>query len=306
MKIDWKKIHYIIIPVFHVLGWIVVITMGKRQDYHMLIPVILWGMDIYLMSHGITPQQRNDLIRRALLLIIGSGIPLALSALTHSNVVLIIAAFFWLIFTLAGVGIIAAELGERRKKKPVKKYSDIAQKIRTCEKCGKTLQKHEHQYCDRCRLTMNRFHCAGCGLLFQYGDLHAVDGKYYCHGCFESQYINVHDAEEDQKIVQIPCFIMIKNLFETNSGKEPDTAELKALCDKNIFVIYTYATMQPLCYMDRLCAYDTREQAEHALDCHITDPTFREYFYPQEITPENFAEEVKKSFELRLWFDGSK
>ena len=119
--------------------------------------------DNLALSDAIDRLNTYDLIRRSLLLIIGSGIPLVLSALTHSNVILIIAAFFWLIFTLAGIGIIASELGERRKKKPVKKYSDIAPKIRTCETCGKTLQKNERQYCDRCRLAMERFSCAGCG-----------------------------------------------------------------------------------------------------------------------------------------------
>ena len=302
---------YVQVFALHVLGWGNAVLLGRHVNPLFLVSVLLWILGIVLLCKDTVPEKRKEPLRRGFLFLEISNLVCVISILAA---ITIDAVFFAIIGGLlceflgfAGFVMIVNEVNRRIKVKKGPKSKNNSNKKRAnvyerrCKKCGKKLTEQEKDYCDGCKYELEHTQCSVCGLYFQKDDLQVVEGAYYCQSCFMKKYANLGTYSEEENVEakeikkeQKACFSMIKDMFESDPNVKMSQKMGKEICGNPIFVIYTLATNQPLCYIDQLCAYDSYKKAEKALEDAMTNLIFKEYFYPQEIKPEDFAEEVKK------------
>lgn len=311
MKIKNEHKVYVYVIVLHVLGWVLTFLFGRMFRPILAISSVLWGIAVFLLCRNITPERKRSPIRRGLLLIEISNLIFVFSLLVtlYADKVLfgILGGILWEILGFAGVIVIFVEFDRRRKAKKAVKPKTYGNKTLKpvqkpcCRTCGKTLDAKEKDYCTQCKYDLEHTKCSCCNLYFQKEDLQIVEEAYYCKSCFAKKFADLGKyGDEQEKEIQTvgtqkkSCFSMIKDMFGVDSKKKMPERMIKKLCENHLFVIYTLATNQPLCYMDRLCAYDSYEKAVKALDQAMTNGIFKEYFYPLEIKQEDFSEEVKK------------
>lgn len=204
---------------------------------------------------------------------------------------------------------------------------------RVCAKCGAELQNGEKTFCRNCDYELQHTKCSECDSYFPKDDMHLVEGKYYCQACFKKKFVDfgAYENSENQTALEreresavnsevpeneyqsmaenkaavktsqsdadnktITCFMMIKDLFTVRSKNMPSKNILNQFCKANVYIIYTNATMLPVCFMDRLSAYDSFEKAIIAIDKYIANDELKKHFYVQQIKPERLVAELKK------------